>query len=94
MKNDNKTTMKVSKQTIERLHKVMGQLAIKAGGRITLNDAIDTLLDAHELSLNGSDNFEARLNKDRETFLSLLDNPFPGLEPGDLKEYDFDDVGE
>ncbi len=94
MKNDNKTTIKVSRQTIERLHKVIGRLTISSGGRITLNDAIDTLLDAHELSLDHSDDFENGLKKDREAFISLLDDPFHGLEPGDLKEYDFDDEGE
>jgi hypothetical protein len=94
MKNDNKTTIKVSRQTIERLHKVIGQMTIKTGRRVTLNDAIDTLLDSHELSFDHSDTFEVSLRKDREAFLSLLDDPFHGLEPGDLKEYDFDDVGE
>jgi len=94
MKSNNMTTIKVSRQTIERLHKVIGRLTISAGGRVTLNDAIDTLLDAHELSLEHSDDFETSLKKDREAFISILDDPFHGLEPGDLKEYDFDDVGE
>ncbi|HME55269.1 MAG TPA: hypothetical protein VKM55_23880 [Candidatus Lokiarchaeia archaeon] len=93
MNSGNKTTIKVSRKTIDRLHQVLGNIAEKERHRVTLEDAIVHLLDHHDILSKDSRDGEEKLQKDRKSFLALLDHTFKGIEPADYKEYDFDEIG-
>jgi len=86
------TTIKVSKSTLERLHRVVGELTKQKGKRITLEDAIVHLLEKNELKQEGS-SIKDDIEKDRKAFIALLKQDFFGAGPEDYKEYDFEDIG-
>ena len=37
--------------------------------------------------------FLSEVEKDRKNFLMLLERKFPGAQPEDFKEYDYNDIG-
>lgn len=84
------TTIKVSKKTLENLHKLAGEMASELGKRVTLEDAINKLLEE-----KNKRNIEelANIEEDRKNFLTLLDQKIPGGQPEDFKEYDYKDLG-
>jgi len=84
------TTIKVSKETLEKLHKLAGELAAEMGKRITLDEAINKLLE--EKSKKNDENL-SNIEEDRKAFLALLDQKFTGGQPEDYKEYDYEDIG-
>ncbi len=85
------TTIKVSKSTLERLHRLVGELAKQRGKRITLEEAIIHMLEKNELLDKKTE--QAEIEKDRKSFLSLIEQKFFGAKPEDFKEYDYDDIG-
>ena len=85
------TTMKVSKKTLEKLHKLAGELAAKRGKRVTLEEAIIKLLEENEKARDHINS--SQIKNDRQTFLTLLDQKFSGGQPEDFKEYDYEDIG-
>ena len=89
---NNITTIKVTKSTLERLHRVVGELTKQKGKRITLEDAIVHLLEKNELKEEGS-SIKDDIEKDRKTFIKLIEKGFFGGSPEDYKEYDFEDIG-
>jgi len=86
------TTIKVSKSTLERLHRIAGELAKQRGKRVTLEEAIVHLLEKNE-SKEELSSLEDDIAKDRKAFIALLKRDFFGAGPEDYKEYDFEDVG-
>jgi hypothetical protein len=86
------TTIKVSKSTLERLHRIVGELTKQKGKRITLEDAIVHLLEKNELKEEGS-SIKNDIEKDRKAFIKLIEKGFFGGSPEDYKEYDFEDIG-
>jgi len=84
------TTIKVSKKTLENLHKLAGEIATTMGKRVTLEDAINKLLE--ERNKKNSEE-SSNINDDREAFLALLNQKITGGQPEDFKEYNYDDVG-
>ncbi len=84
------TTVKVSKKTLESLHKLAGEMATTMGKRVTLEDAINKLLE--ERNKKNSEE-SSNINDDREAFLALLDQKITGGQPEDFKEYNHEDVG-
>ena len=84
------TTIKVSKETLEKLHKLAGELAAEMGKRVTLEEAINKLLE--EKSKKNDENL-SNIEEDRKAFLVLLDHKFTGGQPEDYKEYDYEDIG-
>ena len=84
------TTIKVSKKTLEKLHKLAGEIATAMGKRVTLEDAINKLLDQNNKM---SDEDLADIEDDRKAFLAILDQKVPGGQPEDFKEYDYEDLG-
>jgi len=89
----NNTTIKVSKSTVERLHRVGGELAKKKGKRITLEDAILYLLEKIEETSLDAENIDTKVERDRKAILSLMEKKFYGIHPEDFKEYNFEDIG-
>ena len=85
------TTMKLSKKTLEKLHKLAGEIATQKGRRVTLEEALIQLLEKNEKSKKNQNNIK-NLN-DRKEFLNLLNQKFSGGRPEDYKEYNYEDVG-
>ncbi|KKN37836.1 hypothetical protein LCGC14_0759450 [marine sediment metagenome] len=85
------TTMKVSKKTLEKLHKLAGEIAAEKGRRVTLEEAIIQLLEENKKKKNNMNSF--KIEDDRKAFLTLLDQKFSGGQPEDYKEYNFEDIG-
>jgi len=85
------TTMKVSKKTLEKLHRLAGEMAAKKGRRVTLEEAIIELLEENEKKKNNLNS--SKIKDDRKAFLTLLDKKFPGGQPEDFKEYNYEDIG-
>ncbi|NVM36507.1 MAG: hypothetical protein HWN81_13000 [Candidatus Lokiarchaeota archaeon] len=83
------TTIKVSKKTLEKLHKVAGELAAEMGKRVTLEEAINKLL---EEKTKKNDESISNVEDDRKAFLALLDQKFTGGQPEDFKEYNYEDI--
>jgi hypothetical protein len=83
------TTIKVSKETLRRLHKLVGELTQQRGERVSLEDAIIKILNEHnrEKEINGKR--EEEIEKDREQLISLLQKKVEGAGPEDYLEYDF-----
>lgn len=93
MNQEVKSTLKVSKATIERLRRVAGRTMMDAGKKASLEDVIIMFLDEYEAkACNGIDKAE-KMQKDREAFLAMIDCTFPGLAPEDSSEYDYEDIG-
>jgi predicted transcriptional regulator len=84
------TTIKVSKKTLKKLHKLAGEIAAEKGRRVTLEEALLVLLEEKEMRKNQMVSHEA--NEDRKELLSLLDMKIEGAGPEDFKEYDFNDL--
>jgi len=84
------TTVKVSKKTLEKLHKLAGQMATVMGKRVTLEEAINKLLEDNN-KINDED--LAKIEDDRKAFLAILDQKISGGQPEDFKEYDYEDLG-
>ena len=87
------TTIKVTRKTLESLHRVVGELAKKLGKRVTLEDAIVHLLKKNESIEVKSLPFLSEVEKDRKNFLMILERKFSGAQPEDFKEYDYNDIG-
>ncbi len=87
------TTIKVTRKTLESLHRVVGELANKLGKRVTLEDAIVHLLKKNESLEVKSSPFLSEVEKDRKNFLKILEQKFSGAQPEDFEEYDYNDVG-
>lgn len=87
------TTIKVSKKTLKKLHKLAGELAQKRGERVTLEEAIIEILIEHKNRKNSNKKDTQRIKKDRESLLSLLSTKVDGAGPEDFLEYDFKDIG-
>lgn len=84
------TTIKVSKKTLESLHKLAGEMATTLGKRVALEDAINKLLEDRNNTL---DKDSTKIEDDREVFLALLDQKITGGQPEDFKEYNYEDIG-
>lgn len=84
------TTIKVSKTTLKRLHKLAGEMATIMGKRVTLEDAINKLLEERKKT---NDKYSTKIEDDREAFLAILDQKIAGGQPEDFKEYNFEDIG-
>jgi len=89
---NNINNIKVSKSTLERLHRVAAELAKQRGKLVTLEETIVHLLEKNELKEETS-SLEVDIEKDRKSFIALLNRGFFGGEQEDYKEYDFEDVG-
>lgn len=88
------TTIKVSKKTKERLHRLVGELTKIKGKRVTLEDAIIHLLGNKENIEQKSPSSLPKIDRDRQAILTLMKQKFYGAGPEDYKEYDFDDIGD
>jgi len=84
------TTMKISKKTLKRLHKLAGEMAAEKGRRVTLEEALLALLEEKERKKNEMKSHEDI--KDRKELISLLEMKIEGAGPEDFKEYDFNDL--
>ena len=87
------TTIKVSEKTLEKLHRLAGELAKERGKRVTLEKAINYLLEERQKDTNKNSSKNLKLKQDRKKFLELLEETIEGAGPDDFKEYDFDDIG-
>jgi len=85
--------IKVTRKTLEILHRVVRELAKKRGKRVTLEDAIVHLLKKNESTEVKSSPFLSEVEKDRKNFLMILERKFSGAQPKDFKEYDYNDIG-
>lgn len=86
-----KGVMKVSKKTLEKLHKPAGEQPAKRGKRVTLEEALIKLLEDYEIIKDHTN--LSQIKDDRRAFLTLLEQKFPGAQPEDFKEYDYEDIG-
>jgi predicted transcriptional regulator len=84
------TTIKVSKSTLEKLHKLAGVMASEKGKRVTLEEAINKLI---EEKYNKKDEKTNKFEEDRKNFLILIDQKISGGQPEDFKEYNYNDMG-
>ena len=87
------TTIKVSKKTLEKLHRLAGELTKERGKRVSLERAINYLLEEKQNAINRNSSKNLKLKQDREKFLELLEETVEGAGPDDFKEYDFEDIG-
>ncbi|MHA1196750.1 MAG: hypothetical protein ACTSRH_12230 [Promethearchaeota archaeon] len=86
---NNNITIKVSKKTLERLHKLAGELASKSGKRVSLEEAIKNLLEKRK---HHKTEKSSKKENDIKIFLDFLSQKVVGAGPEDFKEYDYDDV--
>ncbi len=86
------STIKVTKKTLQKLHKFVGKLKQLKGERISMEDAINYLLSENKKYEKRSPEFIEKLNKDREQFLKILQQGIKGAGPEDYKEYGFEDI--
>ncbi|TFG22167.1 MAG: hypothetical protein EU529_11300 [Promethearchaeota archaeon] len=84
------TTIKVSKNTLKKLHKLAGEIAAEKGRRVTLEEALIHLLDENELKKTEMKSHKP--DEERKKLLSLLEMKIEGAGPEDFKEYDFNDL--
>lgn len=87
------TSIKVSQETLKRLHRVAGELKVKQGCKVSLEDAINFLWEQNERNKSGSSRENADVKRDREKFLAILAHSIPGT-PEDYQSYDFDDISD
>jgi len=87
------TTIKVSKNTLKRLHELAGKLTQKKGKRVTLEEAIVQILNEHKRRERESGLDNLGVKRERETLLSLLETKVEGAGPEDFLEYNFEDMG-
>ncbi|MBD3255080.1 MAG: hypothetical protein GF383_08295 [Candidatus Lokiarchaeota archaeon] len=86
------TTIKVSKTTAKRLHRIVGELTKNLGRRVTLEEAIVYLLE-NSKTAQRIEGLESKMIDDRKKILSLMQKKFYGIHSDDLKEYDYNDIG-
>lgn len=86
------TTIKISKKTLERLHRIVGELTYKKGQRVILEEAITFLLERYEQGSRNSLELIRDIEMDRKAFFSLLNQKYSGAGPEDYKEYDYEDI--
>jgi hypothetical protein len=86
------TSIKVSHETLQRLHRVAGELKVKQGRKVSLEDAINFLWEQNEKNKSDLTRDDGSIKRDREKFLAILAQPIPG-SPEDYEAYDFDDIG-
>lgn len=83
------TTIKIKKKTLSMLTRIIGELTIKLGRKISYDEAIQHLIERYYRKLNSEKSDEAT-----KILLSMIENPQPCGGPEDLREYDYDDIGE
>ena len=82
---NNNTKIKVSKKTLERLHELAGELASKSGNRVSLEEAIKSLLEERDhYKIEKS----SKKENDIKIFLDFLNQKVTGAGPEDFKEND------
>ena len=87
------STVKVSKKTLKRLHQLVGELTIKYGRRVSLEEAIKYLFEKENLTKN-KNSLSEKKKQDRRAFIDLINQKFDGIAPEDYKDYDYEDNGE
>ncbi len=83
------TTIKIKKKTLAMLTRIVGELTIKFGRKVSYDEAIRYLVDKY-YEREGIE----ETDKATEELLKLLQKSFPIGGPEDFKEYDFNDMGE
>jgi len=86
------STIKVTKKTLQKLHKFVGKLKQLKGEGISMEDAINYLLSENKKYEKRTPEFIEKLNRDREQFLKILQQGIKGAGPEDYKEYGFKDI--
>ena len=86
------TKIKVTRKTLESLHRLIEELVKRRGKRVTLEDAIVHLLKKKESLEVKSSPFLSEIEKDRKNFLMIMERKFSGAQLEDFKEYDYNDI--
>ena len=87
------STVKVSKKTLKKLHQLVGELTIRYGRRVSLEEAIKYLFEKVNLMKN-QDKRSIKTKEENIAFLDLLNTKFDGIALEDYQEYNFEDNGE
>jgi len=80
--------IKISKKTFKQLLQLVGELTIKYGRRVSIEDAIKYLFE-NEKKIKNQDNQSLKREKDKIAFLDLLNQKFDGITLEDYQEYNF-----
>lgn len=89
----NYTSIKVSKKTLKRLHKLAREIAQERGERISLEDAINKILNEHNQEKHREGKRKRKIEEDRKVLISLMQKKVKGAGPNDFLEYDYRDIG-
>lgn len=85
------SSVKISQNTLKKLHLMASKLSIIKGKRLNLDETIDSILDIAEKSSSSSDLEKDQLEKDRKDFLTLIKHKIKGAGPEEYASYDFNE---
>lgn len=85
------STIKVRKETLLRLTKLVGYLTERAGRRMTYDDVIQYLINNFEGEKKTKNK---KVDEATQKLLSYIEKSFLGAGPEDFKEYEYEDFGD
>jgi hypothetical protein len=85
------TSVKVSPQTLRKLHQMASKLSLEGGRRLNLDETISTIMDMVEKANERTGTQSDSLEQDRIEFLTLVRHKSKSAGPEDYKPYDFED---
>ncbi|MEX2683646.1 MAG: hypothetical protein Q6373_018870 [Candidatus Sigynarchaeota archaeon] len=86
------TSVKVSTQTLKKLHHMASKLSIETGKRLNLDETIVMIIDIVEKDAERANMASNILEQDRTDFLALLKRKIKSAGPEDYVPYDFEDI--
>jgi hypothetical protein len=89
---DKYMSVKVSPQTLRKLHQMASKLSLESGRRLNLDETISTIMDMVEKANERTGTQSDSLEQDRIEFLALMRHKIKSAGPEDYKPYDFEDT--
>jgi hypothetical protein len=86
------SSVKVSPQTLRKLHQMASKLSLERGKRLNLDETIVTIIDIAERTAERAAAPPDVLDDDRREFLAILGRKIKAAGPEDYKPYDFEDT--
>ncbi len=86
------SSVKVSVQTLQKLHQMASKLSLERGKRLNLDETIATIMNIAEQAAERASDPSDLLEQDRSDFLALLKHKIKSAGPEDYKPYDFEDT--
>ncbi len=84
--------VKVSPQTLKKLHQMASRLSFESGKRMNLDETIVMIMDIVERGVERANATSNLLEQDRTDFLALIKHKIKSAGPEDYIPYDFEDM--